>query len=462
MLVDKDVDIKFQPISYKDSAAFVVEQRNGYYRYINNEYAKEFDHFINSGLYQSLLEKRLILNFEEVTLNKESSSIYKILFPEQIPFISYPFEWTFSQWQLMAITYLSINETALQHGMILKDASPYNFAFYKGECLLIDTTSFNFYYDGLPWIAYRQFCEELLSPLLLMKYKGYLWARLYRSHISGLPLSFVSRQLPLKTWLDATCLLHIHGHAMFQAKKTGTINIKSHFTKPKQITLLQLLKKNIATFSYSLNNKSTWNNYYEDGIEDERYLINKTTIVTAWLTELSPKTVIDLGANSGKFSFIAANICEQVLAIESDIGCLEKMQLQIQQLDIRNITTIVADISEPSPGLGWLNAEKKALLKRLKGDMVMMLALVHHLCIAKNVPLSFIAELAASITTNYVIVEFIPKQDSKVKLLLQNREDIFKNYTEENFIKNFTKYFTLINVNDCEASSRKLFLWQKN
>ena len=75
MLVDKDVDIKFQPISYKDSAAFVVEQRNGYYRYINNEYAKEFDHFINSGLYQSLLEKRLILNFEEVTLNKESRSI---------------------------------------------------------------------------------------------------------------------------------------------------------------------------------------------------------------------------------------------------------------------------------------------------------------------------------------------------------------------------------------------------
>jgi len=450
-----------QPISYKDPAGFVLKKENGYYRYVSHEYAGAFEHFIQSGLYQILVDQNLLVPHLEVKQNIHSKDYYTILFPEQIPLTSYPYEWTYSQWQEMAINYLKINTIALEHGMILKDASPYNFAFYKGKCLLLDTTSFTFYSNGKPWIAYRQFCEEILSPLALMHYKDSSWAGLYSSHISGLPLSFVSKELPLKTWLNSSCLLHIHLHARFQKKKKRNIHSGTGFTQEKLITLLQLLRKNIIAWQCPLSNYSIWNNYYKNDIADERYLNDKTNIISEWLSKLQPFVAIDIGANTGKFSFIAAGLCKQVIAVENDLVCVEKIQEQIKEKEYKNITTIVADITEPSPGLGWENKEKKALLERLAGDMVMMLAIVHHLCISKNVPLQFIPKLAASITTRYAIIEFIPKEDSKVKLLLANREDIFRDYTEENFIKNFQNYFKLIQIHQCEASSRKLFLWEK-
>ena len=126
-----------------------------------------------------------------------------------------------------------------------------------------------------------------------------------------------------------------------------------------------------------------------------------------------------------------------------------------------NIITVVADITQPSPGLGWENTEKITLLNRLSGDVVMLLALVHHLCISKNIPLNFVAKMAASMTKQYAIVEFVPKTDSKTQLLLNARTDIFTNYTEDCFIASFMQYFTLINVHQCQSSGRKLYLWAK-
>ena len=362
----------------------------------------------------------------------------------------------------MALTYIKINTIALQFGMILKDASPYNFVFFKGNCLLIDTISFSFYNEGQPWNAYRQFCEEILSPLALMHYKDPLWARIYRSHIVGLPLYFVSKELPIKTWFNSSCLLHIHIHAKFQNKKKNNADANTGLSKQKLIALLSLLKKTIIAWKYPSINKSIWNKYYENDIEDERYLNDKTKVITHWLAELKPAVTIDLGSNTGKFSLIAANYCQQVIALEHDIDCVEKMQHLIQQNSYKNITTVVADITQPSPGLGWENKEKKALSKRLKADMVMMLALVHHLCLTKNIPLSFVAKLAANITTRYAIIEFVPKEDIKAKYLLQNKKDIFKDYTEENFIKSFQTYFKLIEAHELAASKRKLFVWEKN
>ena len=147
---------QLQTISYKDPAGFILKQQNGYYRYVTEAYKCEYDLLINSGLYDTLVKEHLLIPHEEVNGNKD---YYKVLFPQQIAFISYPFEWTFSQWQAMAIAYIKINEIALKYGMILKDANPYNFIFHEGHCSLLDTISFNFYNDGEPWNAYRRFCE---------------------------------------------------------------------------------------------------------------------------------------------------------------------------------------------------------------------------------------------------------------------------------------------------------------
>jgi len=449
-----------QPISYKDPAGFIVKKDKGYFRYISNSYQKEFDHLINSGLYRSLIDKYLILPHQTIMENQDASGYYKVLFPEQIPYISYPYEWTYSQWREMALTYIQINLIAVEYGMILKDASPYNFVFYKGYCRLLDTLSFSFYTEGQPWFAYKQCCEEILSPLTLMYYKDALWGKLSRSHINGFPLSFVSNALPLKSWFNSFCLLHIHAHAKFQ-KTTKSVSKDKVLSKEKLIALLHLMKKNILKWEQPALQQSTWSDYYEKDIAEDAYLDDKTNIIRKWLMHLQPNTVIDIGANTGKFSFLAAAICDYVVVVEEDMACVEKIQAEIKSKACTNINTLVADITQPSPGLGWENKEKKALLERVQGDMVIMLALVHHLCISKNIPLSFVAKLTASITTRYAIIEFVPKEDSKAAILLANRKDIFNDYTEEKFIAHFQNHFSIIQSHPCQASSRKLFLLEK-
>jgi len=450
-----------QPISYKDPSGYIIKKEGGYYRYVSHEYEHEYDHLMHSGLYKTLTDQYLLIPHKEIEDKQAGSNCYKVLFPQQIELITYPFEWVFSQWQEMALVFLRINQIALQHGMILKDATPYNFVFVEGKCILLDSLSFRFFKDGDPWFAYRQFCEEILGPLALMRYNDPYLARLQQASLTGIPLAFVSKQLPFKTWFNTVCLLHIHLHAKFQSRKENTKQAHAGFSKQKLNILFDLLRNTITKWDRPLNSNSIWDHYYENDIEDENYLAYKINCISQWLLNIHPNKTIDLGANTGKFSFIAAQYSNQVIAVESDLNCVEEIRKEIKHKKINNIITILTDLTEPSPALGWDNAEKPALLQRLNGDTVMALALVHHLCLSKNIPLDFIAKTIAGLTTRYAIVEFIPKEDPKVKLLLQHREDIFTNYTEANFVKYFETHFRLVDSYSPAASARKLFLWEK-
>ncbi|MFC4231835.1 hypothetical protein ACFOW1_08030 [Parasediminibacterium paludis] len=446
-------DYSNQAISYKDPAGFVRKKDGIFYRYINHSYANEYLHLINSGLYQKLINEKLLIEHSEV---ENTDDFYKVILPKQLYFLSYPPEWTFVQWQEMLHTLLTINSIALQHGMILKDASPYNFAFVEGKCLLLDTISFRFYNNGEPWFAYRQFCEEVLAPMALIYFKSAYWAKLSFSSVSGFQLSFVSKQLPLKTWFNSTCLLHIHLHSKFVSNKSGNKAV-SYFNTEKLLNLFNTIDKNVAAWQKPIQEHSIWDNYYSENIESFTYLQNKENVIRGWLQLLKPSSVVDFGANTGRFSTIASEYCNHVAAVESDIACIADIISQKQD----NITTFVADITEPTPGLGWDNTEKIPLLERLSGEMILFLAVIHHIAIAKNVPLPLIASLANKLTTNYVITEFVPKSDNKVKQLLRSKEDFFSNYSENHFINCFSEYFSLIEVHQCEDSERKLFLWQK-
>ena len=198
-------------ISYKDSAARVLQKDGLFYRVLFKEYQLEYDHLMQSGLYTALQTKGLIIfhkelsqaeraNLEEVS-RPNTDDVYCLLKPAQIEFQSYPFEWSYTQWRKAIIAYLSINQIALNYGMILKDATPYNFYLEGGKAILLDTSSFSFFKGGEPWIAYRQFCAEFLSPIALMHYNGQKWSRITKTHLRGLPLNFVSKQLPLKSSL---------------------------------------------------------------------------------------------------------------------------------------------------------------------------------------------------------------------------------------------------------------------
>lgn len=445
-----------QPISYRDRAGFVLVEEGVVKRYVSFFYAETYDCLVNSGLYRKLVQEDLLIPHAEKV---GDSAYYRILEPEIIPFISLPYEWTATQWKQVLLCFLRINRISLQYGMILKDATPFNFAFYKGKPVFFDTLSFARYNEGDPWIAYHQFCTSMLGPLALMYGKGIAWGRMLQSHINGWPLWFLSRSLPWRSWCNPLLLLHIHLHARTGSGKKDKVTGKGLSGEKLQL-LWQMMESSLRKWKKPAA-RAVWSDYYDNGILSEKYLQSKTGIVTKWLADTRPGSVVDLGANNGMFSFIAAAYAGKVIAVESDHDCVEGMRAIIEEKKYTLVETVLADIVQPTPATGWRNEERPALLQRLKGEMLLALAVIHHLCIASNVPLALIARLFADITEKYLVVEFVPRTDPKVEAMLLNREDIFTDYTEEVFLDQFRLYFNLLEVADCSSSGRKLFLWSK-
>jgi len=300
----------------------------------------------------------------------------------------------------------------------------------------------------------------MLGPLALIHFNNVSWTRLISASIDGWELPFISRNLPGKTWFNTTTFLHIHWHSKYSNAKQQWLLKKSSFTKQKLLLLWEMLYRSINKWKLA-GELHNWSTYYDTGIESASYLEDKTAMVRQWLCNVMPDRVVDLGANNGKFSLIASLYAKEVVAVESDHACIDQLYLDTRKKKINNITTILSDITQPTPGVGWNNEERMPLLNRLNCDMVLALALIHHLCISKNIPLTFVAHLLASITGKYALVEFVPKSDPKIRQMLANREDIFDDYSEEHFITCFNKYFELQEVYPCSTSERKLFLWVK-
>lgn len=451
-----------QSISYRDRDGFVVVDGQSVKRYVQSVYADTYEHLLRSGLYDRLVDEGSFIPHKEIQPDTLSErAYYKILEPQWIPFISLPYEWTASQWKEALLLFLRINRTSLQYGMILKDATPFNFCFYNGRCILFDTLSFEMYEEGAPWVAYRQFCENFLGPFALVCFNDVRWAGMLQTAINGWPLSFVSKNLPLRTWFNPVILMHIHLHAGVSARKTGAYESdRKIFSKEKLLLLWGMIEKAVQKWKYQPP-RPVWQAYYDTGILSEEYLTSKIAVVTNWIEKITVSNVIDLGANNGVFSSIASLHAERVLAIESDHACVEQIRKNINAAETHNIETVLADITMPAPATGWENEERFSLLQRIHCDLLMALAVIHHICIGSNVPLVFTARLFAKITSRYLLIEFVPRNDPKVTAMLANRKDIFSDYTEEFFLSAYQQYFKLLDTAACDASDRKLYLWEK-
>ncbi len=448
-------------ISYRDSAARVVAKDDGYYRYIFNEYKAEYDHLMQSGLYQELTQKGLLIEHEEKTIDTPDPKVYKLIYPTQIPFQSYPFEWSYIQWRKAILAYLKINLIALKYGMILKDATPYNFYFSGGKAIKFDTSSFMFFKENDSWIAYRQFCEEFLSTIVLMHFNGTRWSKLTMAHFRGMPLNFVSKQLPIKSWFNLTTLLHIHLHSKYSGKN-GPIEIVKNknkgFSKEKIKSLHKMIFKQILKWETAYQYDNHWQNYYEQNIESDIYLAHKENTIKEWLEKTKPKSILDLGANTGKFSFIAANYSPLVIALEEDDNCVDAIEKEIQKQKLHNVFTLTGNLAKPSPSLGLLNSATESIYKRGYSEMVLGLALTHHLHFTNKMSFDLIGELLNKFSSKYVIVEFIEKEDSKVQFIINDKTVELESYALENFKKSFLKFFTINNEVRLDDSKRILLL----
>jgi hypothetical protein len=450
-----------QEISYKDSSGFVNIGDHFVRRYINVSYAPQYDYVMRSGLYQKLVAEGLLIPHTEcIPDGLEAKQYHAVIAPEFVSYVSFPYEWPASQWKEVVQSFLKINSISIEYGMILKDATPFNFTFHQGRCVFLDTLSFDFYTEGEPWIAYRQFVEMMLGPLALICFNSSEWPRLLAVNIDGFDLPFISKHLPVRSYFNMTTLFHIHWHSKYRHTKRKGLLQRGYFNRQKLQLLWEMLSDSIGKLKVKAAG-SDWQNYYDTAITSEEYTKYKERVVTNWLQELQPDEVIDLGANNGKFAVIASHTAKKVLAVESDHDCMDQLYETIREKEIKNITPIISDITQPTPGVGWNNREHASLLERLNCDCLLALAVVHHLCISKNVPLPFIARLFAGITRKYALVEFVPKSDPKIEAMLANRKDLFDGYTEELFTDAFGNYFILVKKENCICSDRKLFLWKK-
>lgn len=450
------------PGSFRDRDGFVFFQDGSCYRAIHKSFAKTWDECLASGLYNQLVEEGKLVALEESPSDlfpDLKADLHKIYKAETIPFISYPGEWSFSQLKKAALLTLYIQKKAVDKGFCLKDASVYNVQWLGNRAVFIDSLSFDRYHETEPWQAYGQFCRHFLAPLVLQAYGVPEANGFFLNHLDGVPLELCAKLLPWKSKFDLLAYTHIHLHAKMEKKHAGDRELKQQnfqYSKKKLLSLLEHLEMGIKDLK-STGKASNWTDYYDSFSYTKEGFEAKQAFVKRHCQHLKGRVCLDLGANRGVFSFIAAEHFEQVVACDSDASVLQSIRLQKKP----NVLTLKVDLNNPLPAYGWHSKERHSFIERAKGnDLTLALALVHHLCIGNNLPFNLLAEFFSGLS-KHLIIEFVPKEDEQVKKLLVSRKDVFSDYTQAHFEKAFLKHYVKVEEQTLPGSARVLYLFRR-
>ena len=290
---------------------------------------------MQSGLCDRLVGERLLIPHQEAEIQPgDPNTVYKIIRPHQLPYISYPYEWSFSALKSAAQTTLRIQEEAMSRGMTLKDASAYNIQFQHAEPVFIDTLSFEPYRKGQPWVAYQQFCKHFLAPLALMAKCDIRLGRSLQDHIDGIPLDLASKLLPRRTLLNMGVLMHLHLHARSQAKYASLASdekpkstVDTHrspqLSERGALGILDSLRSTIDKLEWAPID-TEWGAYYDATNYSDSAMQEKLALVATFVDRIRPGQVWDLGANTGRFSRIASQRGIQTVAFDVDPVAVEK------------------------------------------------------------------------------------------------------------------------------------------
>lgn len=450
--------------SFRDPNGFLFKHGGGLFRQINSVYRENYELLMGSGLYADLVrEELLVKHVESEQPPAEADLAYKVIQPEIVPFISFPFEWCFSQYRDAALCTLQIMKLALEKDMILKDASAYNIQFNHGKPVLIDTLSFEKYQEGSPWIAYRQFCQHFLAPLTLMALTDIRLGQLMRVYIDGIPLDLTSSLLPGKSKLNLGLQAHIHLHAVAQKRYAGKdikqIAQERKMSKMALTGLISSLEATVKGLTWKPEG-TEWADYYSGTNYSDSAFLQKKKMLDELIINAKPGYVWDLGANTGVFSRVSSSKGTPTVSFDIDPAAVEINYLETRKNNEDDILPLVMDLTNPSPAIGWANEERASFGQRAQADMILALALVHHLAISNNVPLISIAESFSKLAPK-LIIEFVPKEDSQVQRLLVSREDIFPDYNQEGFERAFKAYYRIEKALPIPETKRTLYLMER-
>jgi hypothetical protein len=412
-----------------------------------------------------LVSSSNLSNLEAVAHGVEVSAGDHYLSHPRLPFVSYPYEWSANMLVDAAQLTIELQCGLLSLGLELKDAAAFNVLFRNGGAVFVDWGSIRDQYRTDGWYALGQFHRMFLYPILLRATRGWTPAQCFFGNLDGIPLDTVIKEVgkfQLTTsptlWLDVLlpCLIEKVHNAKPQevGERKPAAKVDSNYLIANLRRLSRLINRLAQRFSYD----SVWHDYavechYESAAESA-----KENIVADLLRQASPSTIIDLGCNSGKYSRIAAKSGANVIAADGDEGAISRLYASLREQPA-NIHPVVVNLSNPSPAIGWCNRERKSFIQRGSSDCAMALALVHHLRVACNWPISHIVEFLSQFGSKYIIAEFVPRNDPMFRKITHLRDESYEDWDLVRWNSSLSSRFNRITEVKLPASSRTISLW---
>ena len=385
---------------------------------------------------------------------------------QRVPVVSYPYEWTFGMLRDAALLQMDLVEAAIHDDMTLKDATPYNVQFMSGRPVFIDVASFETLQAGSPWAGYRQFCELFLFPLMLQAYRNIAFQPLLRGSIDGVSVQTAARLFGVLDRLRRGVLTHVWLQSKLDRKYGGTRQdvrneLKSAgFHKELILANVRRLRKLVAGLQWQ-GEGSEWGAYHASHNYSAGDHALKEDFIDNCVAESGAACVWDIGCNTGQFSKIAARHAGQVVAMDLDHFAVDCLYQEIRSGGAGNILTLVQNIADPSPNWGWRNRERSDLATRSRPDLILCLALIHHVVISANVPLDEFIDWLAGLT-GHLVIEYVSRKDDKVKALLRNKEDKYSDYSRERLEQALRRHFAIRRQQTLESGNRFLYWCAQN
>ncbi len=384
-----------------------------------------------------------------------------VLEHDRIPYISYPYEWSFNMLRDAALLQLDLLLAALDDDLILKDSSSYNVQWNGTRPVFIDITSFERRTEGDPWAGYLQFCQLFLYPLLLSAHRNIPFHPWLRGAIDGIQPEECNRVFSWRDRLRPGVFFDVYLQAVLHARTAdresnlrGDLR-KAGFSKQSIVSNIRRLRKIIRKLAWR-QQSSEWSAYSETSSYDRGNREIKERFVARAAEHRRWPLAWDLGANTGNFSRIAAEHAEYVVAFDADHLAIDSLYRSLSSDGPANILPLVSNLADPSPALGWRHRERKALAERPAPDLILCLALIHHLVITANVPVDEIVDWLGSLD-GHLVIEFVNKDDAMVKKLLQNKDDIYYDYTIAYFEKALSRHFEIVDQETFHDGTRTLY-----
>ena len=401
------------PGSFRDPSSRVLIGPDRATRLLNRRAVEAWEKVTATNFIARATEKGLVISSSRIDHSSDGTAF--ITHP-LIPFISYPYEWTFHMLKDAALLQLELLSDALADDVTIKDATPYNIQFVDGQPIFIDIGSFEPYRSGEPWIGYRQFTRQFLFPLMMRAWAGIPFQPLLRSSLEGPTASQMVSLLPAEKRLRPSVAMHVGLQAKMEERMRGA-SVREDLKSAgfgKELILANVAKLIKLVSSLEWDGADTWSEYSECA-HVERDRMSKTEFLNEALARHQPQRVADLGANDGHFSEVAAEVGSTVVAIDGDEPILDRLYRSGSR-----VSPVVADLTNPSPSQGWAGTERSSLHDRLRPDLVIAYGLIHHLIYSASIPPRLVLGWLASFRSP-VVVEYVAETDEMVQQLTANK-----------------------------------------